>query len=115
MNTKRALSAFAVTAAMVLGMAITMPSCPGQQALQQQVDSLTTSNADMTKKLQAVDSQVKRMDGEMGQMKLLLSQMTNVISAQKNALEQLDGAIKEIQSKMAPKGKASKTAAKKKK
>ncbi len=92
-------------AILVTGMGIAMPSCPGQQALQQQVDKLTTQNADSTKRIQALDEHVKTLNGEMAQAKQLLLQITNVIQAQKASIELLETAVKS-----APKGKAAKAA-----
>jgi septal ring factor EnvC (AmiA/AmiB activator) len=84
-----------------LAMGISMPSCPGQQAMQQQIDGLNTKNGELTKKMQTMDNQLKGMAGEMGQMKELLAQVSNTVLAQKTAIEQLEAAMK-----AAPKGKA---------
>jgi septal ring factor EnvC (AmiA/AmiB activator) len=94
------------------GMGIAMPSCPGQQAMQQQLDTLQTSNAELTKKVQSMQAQLTSINSDMGQVKQLLPQMTNVIQAQKGALEQLDATVKSMQSKS---GKSAKAAPKKKK
>lgn len=80
--------------AAVVGMGISMPSCPGQQAMQQQIDELKTKNAEMTKQLQAHDNQVKTLMGEMSQVKTLLQQISSAVLAQKQALEQIDAAMK---------------------
>ena len=46
-----------VTAGAFLGMGIAMPSCPGQQAMQQQIDTLQTKTIELTQKISKVDSQ----------------------------------------------------------
>jgi peptidoglycan hydrolase CwlO-like protein len=82
------------------GLGLSMPSCPGQQAMQQQIDALQTSNADLTKKIQALTTQLGSLNNDMTQVKQLLPQMTNVIQAQKGTLDQLDTTIKEIQTRL---------------
>jgi septal ring factor EnvC (AmiA/AmiB activator) len=83
-----------------LGMGISMPSCPGQQAMQQQIDSLQASNTDLSKKVQTLNNQLASLNNDMNQVKQLLPQMTNVIQAQKGALDQLDVQVKEVQAKL---------------
>ncbi|MGK5087381.1 hypothetical protein WDW86_07465 [Bdellovibrionota bacterium FG-2] len=104
-----------ILAIALTGMGIAMPSCPGQQALQQQVDKLTTQNADTTKRIQALDEHVKTLNGEMAQAKQLLLQITNVIQAQKTTIEQLEASMKSSPAKgKGAKAAAAKTAPKKK-
>src|SRR4051812_23085294 len=88
-----------VFAAAFLGMGIAMPSCPGQQAMQQQIDALQTSNTDLTKKVQTLNTEITTLHKDMEQVKQLLPQITNVIQAQKGALDQLDGTVKDMQAK----------------
>ena len=88
------------------GMGIAMPSCPGQQAMQQQIDALQITNTDLTKKVQALNTQVTSLNNDMTQVKQLLPQMTNVIQAQKGALDQLNTSVKDLQSKSKGKKKA---------
>ncbi len=78
-------------------MGVSMPSCPGQQALQQQVDSLQTTNADLSKKVQALSSQVTTLTNDMNQVKQILPQVTGLITSQKTTLDQLDAAVKDMQ------------------
>ena len=88
-------------------MGITMPSCPGQQAMQQQIDSLTASNQQLTRKIQEMDGQLKPLVTDMGQVKQLLPEMTNVIQGHRSELAALTEQVKQLQAKMpAPKGKA---------
>jgi septal ring factor EnvC (AmiA/AmiB activator) len=92
-----------------LGMGFAMPSCPGQQAMQQQIDALTTTNAALTKKVQELDSQVKTLNTDMNSAKEIFNQLNNAIQAQKTALEQLDTAFKASQAKPAPVAKTKAT------
>src|SRR4051812_9486242 len=87
-----------------LGLGIAMPGCPGQQAMQQQIDSLQNANLDLTKKVQALTTQLHTINGDIGQMMAGLPQMTNVISSQKTALDKLDADLKAVQAKIPSKG-----------
>jgi septal ring factor EnvC (AmiA/AmiB activator) len=87
---------WAVLSLGVLGMGMAMPSCPGQQAMQQQIDSLQTSSTEMTKKVQALNAQVTALQKDMDQAKQLLPQMTNVIQAQKAALDQIEATVRDM-------------------
>ena len=100
MNKK--LTGFALGAAM-LGMGLSMPSCPGQQAMQEQLETLKTGQADSNKKIQALDAQLKKMNGDVDQMKALVSQVSNAVLAQKMAIENMDAALKALQTKPAGK------------
>ena len=117
MNTRKFFPAparFLLLATTVLATGMSMPSCPGQQAMQQQVDTLTTQNADLTKKLQAMDGQVKALNADMLQVKQLLKPMSDAIQAQRNAMDQLAASMKDMHAKLsAPKGKAAAPAKKK--
>ena len=100
---------YLVLFAAFLGMGMSMPSCPGQQAMQEQIDKLMTQNADLNKRLISMDSQVKALNGDMVQVKTLLKPMSDAIQAQKAAQDQLEANIKEIQAKMtAPAAKGGK-------
>ncbi|MBI2711376.1 MAG: hypothetical protein HYX41_00740 [Bdellovibrio sp.] len=87
---------WAVLSLSVIGMGMAMPSCPGQQAMQQQIEALQTSNTDMQKKVSALSKDVATLQAEMNQAKELIPQMTNVIQAQKAAMEQLEATVKDI-------------------
>lgn len=91
---------YVILIAAFLGMGMSMPSCPGQQAMQQQIDTLTTQNADLTKKLQGADSQIKTLNADMTQVKTLLKPMADAIQAQKTAMDQLNANLTELQAKL---------------
>lgn len=105
-----------VFGAAIIGMGMSLPSCPGQQAMQQQLDTLQTTQAELQKKIQAQEAQIKTITQTQEQEKQLLEQMTGAIQAQRGALEQLNDAVKNLQSQPAPsKGAASKAKMTKKK
>ncbi len=85
----------------VIGMGMGMPSCPGQQELKDKIESLHTTNVELTKKVQTLTTQVNTLNQDMEQVKQLLPQITNVIQAQKGALDELNATVAELK-----KGKA---------
>ncbi len=95
-KTKIMSAALALSA---LGLGVSMPSCPGNQAMQSQVDALQTSQADLNRKILALDSKMRIVDTDMPQIKQILAQMTSTIQAQKAALDQLDAAVKAVDAK----------------
>jgi septal ring factor EnvC (AmiA/AmiB activator) len=105
MNKK--LSILACSVAFV-GMGMGMPQCPGEKAAQQQMDSLQQSNQDMTKKLQALDGEIKSMNGDLSQTKQLMTQLAAAVTAQKDAMDRMDAAVKDLQAKAAAAPKATK-------
>lgn len=110
MNKKLTWVAFGAAFA---GMGMAMPSCPGQQAMQQQIDALNAKNGELEKRVQTMNTQLTTVNKDMGDVKTLLSQVSNTVLAQKQAIEQLDAAVKAAASKPAPKA-AAKPAPKKK-
>lgn len=117
-------SAYTIAIAAFLGMGMSVPSCPGQQEMKDQMSALQTENGNLKKQVAAMDGQVKTLSTEMGQVKQLLKPMADAIQAQKAAMDQLDANLREIQAKMAkpapkaaakPAAKATHPAAKKRK
>ena len=96
---------YLIFAASFVGMGISMPSCPGQQAMQQQIDALQTANLETNKKLHTLQTQVTTFSNDMNQIKQLMPQMTNVIQAQKGALDQLDATVQQMKNKGKPSAK----------
>ena len=81
----------------ILGMGMGMPSCPGQQAVQQQLETVQTSHTELAKKVQTLSTQLTTLSSDMAQVKQLLPQMTNIIQAQKTTIEQLANTVRELQ------------------
>ena len=61
-----------------LAMGVTMPSCPGQQAMQQQLDALNSQQSQVGNRLQTLERQVSGMSQDMAQSKQLVEQMAKV-------------------------------------
>jgi peptidoglycan hydrolase CwlO-like protein len=90
----------------VLGMGISMPSCPGQQAMEQKIESLEKSNAELKAKLLNMDGNVKSALEKVTAADGQLNQLSQDAQAAKGRLDQLETAIKDLQSRAsAPKGK----------
>ena len=104
----------AIFLAAFIGMGMSLPSCPGDKAMQQQIDMLQTSNQDMTRKLQNLDNQLKSAGNDVIAQKSLITQLATTVSAQKEAIDNLYNQIKMIQAKMAQPAPSKKKPAKKK-
>ncbi len=102
-------ASFGFACAVLLSMGITMPSCPGQQAMQQQIDTLTASNQQLTRKIQEMDGSLKPLVSDMGQVKQLLPEMTKVIQGHRDELATLTTQLKEMQARL-PAAKGAKKA-----
>src|SRR3954466_12223704 len=81
-------------AAAALGMGMSMPSCPGQQAMQQQIDALTAKTAESDKRLMALNAQMGNMSKDLGEARTLVAQVSQTVLAQKDQIAQMDTAIK---------------------
>ncbi len=86
--------------AALVGMGISMPSCPGQQAMQQQLEGLQTKLVEQVHLTQALDTQLKTSSADLIQVKTLLEQVSNAVLAQKQSLEQMDIALKTAQQQL---------------
>lgn len=87
----------AVLAAAALGLGLSMPSCPGQKALEERVDAVATAQSGTKGEIQKLDETVKALQTELAQHKQAMADLTGALGAQKTALEQLDGALKQMQ------------------
>lgn len=75
-------------------MGLSMPSCPGQEALQQAVESLKITQAEFKGKLTAQEGAIKALKEEVTALETKLSEVTTTVLAQKGALEKLEEALK---------------------
>lgn len=75
-------------------MGLSMPSCPGQQALQQAVESLKVSQAEFKGKMTAHEAALKSLQEEVAGLQSKLTEVTTTVLAQKAALEKMDEALK---------------------
>jgi peptidoglycan hydrolase CwlO-like protein len=92
---------FAVLTGACLTMAMTMPSCPGQQAMQQQIDTLQTSQQDMANKVRGLETQVKTATAGADEQKKMMGEMGAAIAAQKSAIDNLNATIQQLDAKVA--------------
>jgi chromosome segregation ATPase len=113
--TRKQLTQTALFVAAFIGMGISIPSCPGDKAMQQQIDGLTQSNSDMTKKLQMLDSQNKGLASDLQTQKQVLTQLASTAAAQKEAIDNLYTSVKQLQARPAPAAKKAPAKKKKKK
>jgi septal ring factor EnvC (AmiA/AmiB activator) len=94
-----------------LAMAMTMPSCPGQQAMQQQIDTLQSGQQDMANKLRGLETQVKTATAGSDEQKKIMGELTAAVAAQKAAIDNLNASLQQMDAKIATlstsKGKAS--------
>ena len=81
-------------AAAVMGLGLTLPSCPGNQAMQDQIDSVKLKESEFNKRIQSLDARIKAMNDELLQIKNVLEQVGKTVIAQKDALEKLDYLVK---------------------
>jgi len=94
-----------VIGASFLMMGLSMPSCPGQQAMQQQVDALKASEAEMKNRISGLEGQIKSLRDEAEQNKGLMAQLSTGIAEQGKAIEEMKAAAA-AQSKPAAKAAA---------
>lgn len=80
-----------------LTMAVTMPSCPGQQAMQQQIDTLQSTVTRLNTQVMSMDSQVKSLSSDNVQLKEL---MEKVVTSQQGAINQMNASIKDLDQKV---------------
>jgi len=93
-----------VMGAAVMGMGISMPSCPGQQAMQQQVEALQAQNSELTRKVQDLESGVKNLNNNVIEITKILQQTGANIDAQSKLIQNLTTDISALQAaKAAPK------------
>lgn len=96
---KRTLRSFAPVASSLftlLFIGATAPSCPGNQAVQQQLEQVQNQNQGLIREVQTLEAQVKEMRTEMTQLRTLATQIGNTVLAQKQALEQV-GSVRATQ------------------
>ncbi len=92
-----------VFGAAFLGLGISMPSCPGQQAMQQQIDALQTKANDSAKQIQALDAQIKKLNTDFTKLYNYLEKLNLAAGEQKASLDRIDATLKAMTAKPAPK------------
>lgn len=102
------------TAFALLALSAGLTGCPGDQAVQQQIEASNAKIAELTKQNQALDAQVKAMATEAAQVKQLITQVSQEVLAHKDQIDQLNGAVTQLKSTPAPKAAAPHAGKKKK-
>lgn len=97
---KKTLTGFAFLVA-VLGMGITMPSCPGQQAMQDKIDALDKSNGDLRKAIMASMDASRASAADIATLKTEIGQMSQELQSEATRLAAAEAAVKDIQAKLA--------------
>jgi len=81
-----------VIAASFLTLGLSMPSCPGQQAMQQELDNFKKSQAEMQGRIGTLEAALKSMKDENEQTKGLIGQVSATLGEHTQAIEQLKAA-----------------------
>jgi peptidoglycan hydrolase CwlO-like protein len=100
---RKIIQAIAISGAF-LALGFSMPSCPGQQALQQQMDILQAKASEAGKELQVLVTKLDQANSEISKTNAVMAQMNTVITEQKLQIEQLEASMKILSDKItAPK------------
>lgn len=89
----------AITASLSMGLL----GCPGDQAIQQQIEASNTKITELQKHNQELDTQVKAMAAEAAQVKQLITQVSQEVLAHKEQIDQLNQAVTLLKTAPAPK------------
>lgn len=81
-------------------MGIAMPSCPGQQAMQEQIDQLQKNNVALNQRIQKLEVNVTGMTGELNAAKTQLQQIGPFIQGKMAELDQLKATVTELQARV---------------
>ncbi len=92
-----------MTAAVLL-MSVTMPSCPGQQAMQEQIDAQKTTQVELMKRLQTDESQLKQIIEAMNQAKTDTTAMGSTVGQLNTTVEQLKVSVQGLEAKLTKPG-----------
>lgn len=84
-----------------LMMAMTLPSCPGQEAMQKKMDALQADNARLGNQVASLDAQIRTFSSDDASLKQQMQQMAQAMDAQKATLDQLGNSLKELNQKVA--------------
>lgn len=95
-----------------LAMAFTMPSCPGNEAMQQQLDAITAKNTELQRGLQTLQGQAKTLNDDSNQMKQVVNTLSETVLAQKTAIEKLEASVNDTNAQLSRLGARSSGGAK---
>jgi archaellum component FlaC len=81
-------------------MGISMPNCPGQQAMQTQINDLQTTKQKLETRLAAVESKSTAVEGFMKKMDEALPNLVTITQQNQEKITALETQIKDITAKM---------------
>lgn len=96
---RKTLRTSMIVAFAVFAMGAGLPGCPGNKALEEQVEQLQTKNADSIKKMGSIENQLKMMNAEAAQVKQQMPQVLEQMNVLKGRLDQLEAQVREMASK----------------
>jgi septal ring factor EnvC (AmiA/AmiB activator) len=77
-------------------MGMNMPSCPGQQAMQKQIDDLSTHMSSVEKTTGNANGKVTNLEKEVTELKNSLGEVAEVLKTHKATIEQLQAQIQDL-------------------
>ena len=101
---KTQLISLGISLMVVLGMSITLPACPGQEEIKQQVDQHAQQVNALSKRVGELETQVKTLNTGMEQAKQIFSSLAPLLQQHKAQLDEMDKTLKDMQSRL-PGGK----------
>jgi septal ring factor EnvC (AmiA/AmiB activator) len=90
------------------GLGIAMPSCPGEQAMQQQLDQLQAKSIENSRRAQQAEAQAKTLQNDMNQIKQSLNQVITYVQQQNTRIEQLTADVQSMKKPVRGGGKKGK-------
>jgi hypothetical protein len=82
-------------------MALTLPACPGQAELQQEVVTLRKENDALKQHVANVDRAITEFNGKLVEDRTLLKRVSETVLEQKAALERMDASLKDLAARAA--------------
>jgi len=90
-----------------LAMGMTLPSCPGQQALQTQIDSIQAKQVDAQRKIQALEGKTQGFGADIADAKQNAQKAEDLVGIQGKKIEELEGIVRDLQTKSSAPAKKS--------
>lgn len=92
---KKITTAFLMAGAMVM-MGIALPSCPGQQAMQKQIDEMQAKEVQLQGQLNGANDKVKALETEVKDLKTLLDKTADVLKTHFDSISELQRKVEEL-------------------
>lgn len=94
--TRKSIQTLFLISITVFAMGAGLPGCPGNKAMEEQVEQLQTKNADTIKKIASAENQLKMMTAELAQYKTQIPQIIEQMNVLKGRLDQLETQVREM-------------------